>query len=728
VGSGLATALGFFLALLLLVATGTLAGLRLRATIAAGDSSAHTWEVLREVETLLADLTEAESAQRGFILTGSEAYLAPYEKARTDVPADVSRLRQLTMDNPSQQERLRTLAPLIDAKLLELQQTIDLRRRSGEEQALALINTDRGREAMEQIRGILSGVSAEESQLLRRRWATRQSESQMTYRLIAAGSGTATILVALSALALYRLMERRRRAERALRESEARLAVTLNSIGDAVIATDTDGRVVFMNPIAESSTGWPQGDARGHHLEEVFRIVNEESRLTVDHPVEKVLRTGRIVGLANHTVLLSRDGSEIPIDDSAAPIRDGDGEIMGVVLVFRDVTQRREAQKAREMYLASEAANESKDRFLAVLSHELRSPLNAMLGWVRVLQSNGGRQEILGRGLQVLDRNIGMQTKLINELLDMSRVVSGRLALDFEAVDLVPLLRDLAETARPAASQKGLHLQEDLGREASLWVRADGDRLGQVVGNLLDNAFKFTPSGGHVTLTLDREGDAARIRVQDTGHGIAADFLPHVFERFRQADSSSSRTFGGLGIGLAIVEHIVARHDGTVVAESRGVGQGSVFTVRLPLVSPPSEAIAAGIESERDSDGGGPFSVLLVEDDEDTLEALSIALEQSGARVLPARGAHEALRLFAGEKPAVVLSDISMPGGDGYELIREIRARETHYTPAIAMTGHASNSDRSAALAAGFDEYLPKPVDPKEIVRLLRDHARRASA
>lgn len=717
--SGTIVALGFVLALVVLGATGTFAALRLRSMMNAGDWAYHTWDVLRQTEGLIGDLNAVESSQRGYLLTGSEDALPPYDSARSLVQRRLVQLKGLVADNPSQRDRIARLEPIVQEHLGALQRPIDLRRGGDEEQARSAF-AGVGVRRPGEIREIIAAVEAEEADLLARRLAAREWQARLTYLMILAGTTLAVLLAAGSAWALVRLLQQRAEAARALRESDARLIVTLSSIGDAVIATDVAGRVVFMNPIAEKTTGWNESEARGRHLDEVFVILNEHSRLTVDHPVEKVLRSGAIVGLANHTVLVNRDGTELPIDDSAAPIRDGDGEIMGVVLVFRDVTQRKEAQRARERYLAAEAANESKDRFLAVLSHELRSPLNAMLGWLRVLQTSKGSPEILDRAVQVLDRNIAAQTRLINDLLDMSRVVSDRLTLDFAEVDLGAFLRDQIESLRPAAAAKEIRIEEEIPTDRPLWVRADPYRLAQIVGNLLDNALKFTPKGGTISLTLDREAAHARIRVRDNGYGIDPEFLPFVFERFRQADSSSSRAYGGLGIGLAIVRHLVIRHEGTVVAASDGVGRGATFTVRLPLIEKPAATVAGDQAAALD---GGPLSVLLVEDDADTLEALTIAFQVNGAKVFAARGAREAAEVLSRDQPNVILSDISMPGGDGYELIRTVRSGAAAAVPAIAMTGHASHSDRAAALEAGFDDYVAKPVDPEVVLGMLRSWA-----
>ncbi|HEV7732837.1 MAG TPA: CHASE3 domain-containing protein [Candidatus Binatia bacterium] len=716
---------GFAAALLLVTGLGVLSYARLQSTLAAGDAARHTLQVLQVIEVVLGRLRDAETGQRGFVLTGEEPYLEPYRTSRQKLPRDLNRLRRLASDNPAQAVRMLQLEPLVAQKMVELDLTIALRRERGFESALEIVTKDTGREAMDAARGILADMATEERTLLREQAADREHDARQATAAGVGGSLLTILLLVGSALALRRQMERRAVAEHTTRESQERLLVTLSSIGDAVIATDTSGIITFMNLVAQTLTGWGQLEARGRPLPEVFRIVNETSRMTVENPVDKVLREGRIVGLANHTVLIGRDGTELPIDDSAAPIRDGDGEVMGVVLVFRDVSERKVAEESRERYVRAEAANQAKDDFLAVLSHELRAPLNAMLGWVRLLQRPERTAATIDRAIEVLERNIGTQTRVINELLDVSRIVSGRLQLELEPLNLVDIVRDAVDSIRVAAEGRGLVLMQTLPEQAVLPVRGDPARLQQVMGNLLTNAVKFTPAGGRIDVMLTREVDGARIVVRDTGQGIAPEFLPYVFERFRQADSSTSRAHGGLGLGLAIARSLVERHDGTLTASSEGTGHGATFTVALPLVSElPSLPIAAPARV----DGGttlADVSVLVVEDDADTLEALRLALEASGARVLTATSMTAALAAWEAAKPHVVVSDISMPGGDGYDLIRAIRERDGGHTPAVAMTGLVSKEDRSAALAAGFDAHLSKPIDPDYLVRFLTTLAAR---
>jgi hypothetical protein len=498
-----------------------------------------------------------------------------------------------------------------------------------------------------------------------------------------------------------------RHATDAASAASERLSTTLTSIGDGVIATDTDGRITLMNPVAEALTAWTMADAVGRPLHEIFIIVNEESRRPVESPVDKVLRDGGICGLANHTILVAKDGREIPMDDSAAPIRTADGRTVGAVLVFRDITERRRHDQtvnrlaaiveasddailtksvdgtitswnegAERMFgyspadaigrpammlfppdrLAEEAeflrrigrgervqhfeteriakdghrvqvsvslsplknaagsiigistiarditeqvslltaerraraeaerANQTKDQFLAVLSHELRQPLNTMLGWLRLLRGQRVDSAQAARALEALDRSTQAQARMIDDLLDIARIEAGKLTLQQEPVNLGPLISEWVESLQQEAAAKALKL-ECLAAPAMATVSADPDRLRQVVMNLLANAMKYTPSGGRIQVRMTGENGCIRIAVSDTGVGIERDLLPHVFERFRQADWRAAGTQSGLGLGLAIVRELAEMHGGTVAAQSDGPGRGATFTVTLPAIS-----------------------------------------------------------------------------------------------------------------------------------------------
>jgi signal transduction histidine kinase/CheY-like chemotaxis protein len=396
---------------------------------------------------------------------------------------------------------------------------------------------------------------------------------------------------------------------------------------------------------------------------------------------------------------------------------------------------RTEQERARLLARAetaraeAEVANRTKDEFLATVSHELRTPLTAVLGWARMLRSGRLGAEAITRGLEVIDRNARLQAQLIEDLLDVSRIITGKLRLDIRAIELVPVIEAALDAVRGAAEAKTIVLETVFDEEVGP-VRGDPDRLQQVVWNLLANAIKFTPAAGRVTVGARAAGSEVEIAVTDTGQGIDGDFLPFVFDRFRQSDSA--RGSGGLGLGLAIVRHLTELHGGTVAVHSDGPGQGTTFTVRLPLASARDAAAAATLTR-----GGARFPslagvrVLVVDDDEDARHLLALILEQCEAEVVTAASAQEALRQLAERTPDVVVSDINMPEHDGYAFVRELRTRgsEAPRVPTVALTASARGEDRRRALAAGFDVHVAKPIEPAalaEIVAELVAGARRA--
>jgi signal transduction histidine kinase/CheY-like chemotaxis protein len=392
------------------------------------------------------------------------------------------------------------------------------------------------------------------------------------------------------------------------------------------------------------------------------------------------------------------------------------------LLLAREQRSRADAEAAR---LEADAANRAKDEFLAVLSHELRSPLTAMLGWARILRRGGLTLEQARHALEVIERNIRVQAQLVNDLVDVSRITSGKLHLDAVAVDLVPIVDDVVHGLRPDAEAKGLALSREVGAAAAV-VRGDRERLHQVVSNVVSNAIKFTSPGGRVDVSLDRAGGEVRVVVRDTGVGIDPDFLPHVFERFRQADGSTTRAHGGLGLGLAIVRHLVELQGGRVQATSPGPGRGATFTIALPLM--PDEQVSAEWRRRIRAGSGGELPalegirVLVVDDEPDTRELLATVLRACHADVAVVPTADAAVDVLERVRPDVLVSDIMMPGLDGYELIRQLRASEATrggHVPAIAVTGRGGADDRRQAFAAGFDAYLAKPVDPEELAQIV---------
>jgi PAS domain S-box-containing protein len=670
---------------------------------------------------------------------------------------------------------------------------------------------------------------------------------------------------------------------------------TLRSIGDAVVSTDAIGRVRFMNAVAERLTGWTSGDAEGKSLHEVFRIFNEETGAVVEDPVDKVLRDGVVVGLANHTVLKRRDGTVVPIDDSAAPILGVDGVIEGVVLVFRDASKEKHDRlrrtflvhatdqlvaaadyqsalatiaelavprfadwasidlvdsadrcirqvavahvdparlaTARELarrhppdpraragspsvirtgraelypelpagvveaaagdpehlrflreldlrsgmvvplrgadrvfgaitfaYAASERrytpedlefaeelarrvgvlierrrlgeeaemANRMKDEFLATMSHELRTPLQAIMGYATMLKRGIAHDQ--AKAIDAIVRNAEAQARIVEDLLDVSRITSGKLRLVLERVDLAAVIRAALDSIRPAAHARRVRIEEDL--PASLGtVQADAERLQQVAWNLLSNAVKFTDADGVVRVEAVRDDGVVRIVVRDSGRGIAPEHLSMIFERFRQVDSTTTRQRGGLGLGLAIARYLVEAHGGTVIAESPGVGRGATFTVTLPApdaaVASDARTVEVSASSPRPLRG---IRILVVDDDDDAREMIAGVIADAGATVATASSASAAYEALQSEPPHVLISDIGMPGEDGYSLIRRVRALPPERggdVPAIALTAYARPEDFRAATEAGFQLHVAKPVRPASLLDAIAAWARR---
>jgi CheY-like chemotaxis protein len=394
-----------------------------------------------------------------------------------------------------------------------------------------------------------------------------------------------------------------------------------------------------------------------------------------------------------------------------------------------DIDERRRTDDLRAQLLQqehrarqeAEAANRAKDEFLATVSHELRAPLNAIIGWVQMLRGGSLDEARKEHALQTIDRNAQIQRSLVEELLDVSRIIAGKVTLDLETVSFGQIADAAIEAARPAASSKSITIESALVYEHDE-VIADPRRLQQALGNLLSNAVKFTSSGGKITVRLTQEEHGVSVRVTDTGIGIREDFLPHVFDRFRQADGSSTRAHGGLGLGLAIVRHIVELHRGTVRAESHGPGKGASLTLTLPAAPPRSEeALRAASPLESAPDLAG-LSVLFVDDEADARELVEEFLCSRGARVTTAASAQEAIDRLCEVRPDVLVSDIGMPKESGLTLMQRVRQLSVEHgggVPAIAVTGLASLEDARRALAAGFQEHLPKPLQLDKLLESL---------
>jgi PAS domain S-box-containing protein len=510
------------------------------------------------------------------------------------------------------------------------------------------------------------------------------------------------------------------RAERAVRQ----LAAIVESTEDAIIGLDLEGRIRSWNAGAERLYQYTADEMVG---EPVSRLI-PPGRSTDESQLLSQLHTGLRVE-HYETVRLARDGSLIDVSLTVSPIKDAAGVVVGASKIARNISDRKRLDQERESLLKrehearaeAEIANRVKDEFLATLSHELRSPLNAIVGWATMLRKDQLRPEEIRRAVEIIDRNARLQTRLIDSVLDVSRIVSGKFQIDSHPVNLNEVLEAAVDSMKPTADQREITLVRNFDSNGPP-VSGDSSRLQQVFWNLLSNAVKFSPKGSTITVEL-HYSSSAEIIVRDQGRGIDPDFLPHVFDRFRQADSSTTRRYGGLGLGLAIVRHLVEIHGGTVTAESAGPNQGAVFTVYLPLLS---EAAIV----DRDVEGFGLTTielasakqilrgvrVLVVDDENDARELLEQVLASYGAEVRSAPSASAALGLLAEWQPEILLSDISMPEVDGYSFIAQVRKTYNGIMPAIALTANARLEDRDRALAAGYQSHLTKPVNESQLI------------
>ncbi|MEQ8542097.1 MAG: response regulator [Coleofasciculus sp. D1-CHI-01] len=479
----------------------------------------------------------------------------------------------------------------------------------------------------------------------------------------------------------------------ALVKSEAQFQVLISKNPDGIIVIDTGGIVRFINPAAQSLFSRQEDELLGQVLG--FPVVGEDN-------TEVDVRTGtgenRVAQM--RVVEIEWQGKE------------------GYLVSLRDITEQKQVEEERIQLLEkAEAANRIKDEFLAIVSHELRTPLNPILGWSKLLRTRKMNQDKVDKALETIERNASLQAQLIDDLLDVSRILRGKLNLQTLRVDLARVIQAAIETMRLAAAAKSIEIDTQLDSTVG-FVSGDPNRLQQVVWNLLSNAVKFTPRGGRITVRLQAIDSQAQIKVSDTGQGISPDFFPYIFDYFRQENSTTTRSVGGLGLGLAIVRHLIELHGGRIEAESDGIGQGATFTVTLPLLS---DSPINTQNSSPDDEGLDltDVTVLLVEDEVDTLDLLTIILESYSARVKGVTSANEALFVFSQGQPDVLISDIGMPGMDGYELIRQVRELPPDrggLVPAIALTAYAGETDYERALSAGFNRHLSKPIEPDQIV------------
>jgi PAS domain S-box-containing protein len=540
-------------------------------------------------------------------------------------------------------------------------------------------------------------------------------------------------------LSISRDVTARRLALEELRQTTQTVEALIHACPLAVLALDNSGHVTMWNPAAERIYGWRAAEVLGRPLP----TVPEELRPEFDSNTNDALCRARAF-TGYETRRRRKDGTLIDVSISTSVLKDETGRVSGLVAVVEEITGRKRVEAERAELLAreqharaeAEAASRLKDEFLATVSHELRTPLTAILGWAHLLRAGRRAGDEAERALAIIERNARAQAQLIDDLLDASRIITGKLQLDSRPLNPHAPVDAALEALKPAAEAKGVRLSQESKEEFVGLVSGDAARLQQVFWNLLSNAVKFTPPGGDVRVRIARAETEVRVSVSDTGQGIEPDFLPYVFDRFRQADATTTRAHGGLGLGLAIVRHLAELHGGYVTAESAGLNRGATFIVSLPLLAARGDEETAALRPDEgatpndgDSERLDGLCVLIVDDEADARDLLSDLLTAHGARAVTAGSAAEALALLDTVRPDLLLSDIGMPGEDGYQLMARLRARGPERggrTPAVALTAYAHAEDRLRALRAGFQQHVAKPINTEELIAVIARLAEQA--
>ena len=885
----------FILALLMLLTLGFFAYYNADSLREALKWEEHTQKTLLQLDDTLSLAIDAETGGRGFIITGNDSFLEPFNQTEQKINQNLTDLRRLISNNPKQTAELGKLETLVGEKLKFTGELIEIRRTRGLADASDIIESGRGKKIMNLIRLSVNQMKDEEKANLKMREDDLDKSISNTLFILFFGTGAGIISLVLANLVISRENRKRQQAEEDLRvankslekrvaerteellhkndeledqikqrelsEQRRRIALEAGSLGTWTVENESgtaevderslsifglaadsfDGtRKTFFSRIYEEDL--PEVDEAFHksfaerkNFSKEFRVKMPDGKIVWNHCIgqpqfDENGKVTRIVGhcrdvtdtksselalrrseqnirnvidnLFAYIAVLSPEGfvleinrtalemsqpldavdiigrhfaetvwwnySEevkhkfydaieraadgervrfdtemrvkndkfLPIDFMIAPLFDENG-VIHLIASGVDLTTRKQAEAEREELLKrekaarkdAEIANRLRDEFLATVSHELRAPLNAILGWGRLLEKGTLDEKTSEKAVNTIVRNAESQNRLIEDLLDVSRIISGKLRLEIITIKPINIVESAFETVRPAAEAKNITLEIKEDSDVS-HISGDPNRLQQVLWNLLSNAIKFTPNDGRVMLEIERSDGFVELHVKDSGVGIKQEFLPHVFDRFRQADASSIRKFGGLGLGLAIVRHITEMHGGTVHVESAGENLGSTFTVRLPLVNLSDEDDRNKAEKKREEENLALDSklnldgllVLVVDDEEDTRQLLVQSLTFYGATVISARSAEQALEQISDKNPDVLVSDIGMPEEDGYSLIRKVRnlPNEQHSKiQAVALTAFTRAQDRVRALSFGYQNHVSKPVEPDELATVI---------
>lgn len=683
------------------------------------------------LEKTLSAISDAEAGQRGFILTGFEVFLEPYNQAKSQIGTLLSELDQLASVKRLPPERVQEIRNLVTAKIKFMEDSITIRRQQGFKKALEHSKTKAGKLLMDNLREQVGAQAAEEN-------AESDFIRQKVGKIIQVRNGIFVFCTTMTVFfmwwayrRLWKEIQRRDFAIAEEMEQKELVSVTLASIGDGVIVTDEKGVVTFLNGEAQVLTGWSLEAAKNQPLASIFNIVNEETRQRVENPVSKVLRSGTVIGLANHTILISKNGSAIPIDDSGAPIRIGN-EVRGVVLVFRDITSRKEIEtqliRAKE---EAERASHAKTNFLANMSHELRTPLTAITGFSELLLSPNLSEDEKRQFTMTIRRNGKLLTQIIDDILDLSKVEAEKLVIENISCSLSAIIEEVMSLLGMQAREKGLSINVITEGKVPDKIKSDPVRLKQILINMIGNAIKFTSAGGiEVRLSAVRLPSADTqicILVEDTGRGIAPEHQVRLFQPFMQADESTTRKFGGTGLGLVLSKRLAQALGGDVILESSKLGIGSTFkiTFKTSYVEGNYQSIAT--LSEMNEESWSPsdknqlkgVKVLVADDAPDNQMLIRRYLTSNGAQVDVAENGKVAVKKALGGSHEILLMDLLMPVQDGFMATSELR-RQGFKKPILAVSAAVAGSDRERALEAGCNEFLTKPIDMELLVCKIR--------